>query len=368
MDGGPTNDVESLRQCLISTKHAIFVIPSLFTMTDTIITGSMKMADVISSDQRTMVLMPRFGIDLGFGDKTVEQICREQSIDLDFFLLMVNTFLHPTYFSNKKLKNLDVRLLLLYLANSHDHYLVEKIPHLQSLVEKFSGELNDPARKQLDSFFTEYIREVLDHIEYEEKVVFPYVLELVDFMEKHPTKKKETNYRISEFEEKHNDIEEKLSDLKSLLVKYFPCDNNRYLRILILNELFDFEQDLINHARLEDKVLIPLVEELELLACNSPGQRHDAEQQLLKKLNRMISEEPLPVVESDSQLSARETDVLRLLVKGYSNKEVSNELFISTHTAISHRKNISRKLNIKSVAGLTVYAIINGITTMEELK
>jgi len=337
-------------------------------MTDTIITGSMKMADVIASDQRTMVLMPRFGIDMGFGDKTVEQLCRQQSIDLDFFLLMANTFLHPNYFPGKKLKKVDVKLLLLYLANSHDHYLTEKVPYLQSLVEKFAGELKDPARVQLDSFFTGYIREVLDHIEYEEKVVFPYIMELVEFAEKHPTKRMDVKYSIREFEEKHNDIEEKLSDLRSLLVKYFPCDNNRYLRILILNELFDFEQDLINHARLEDKVLIPIVEEYEQLLADAPGRRPDAEQRILHKLNAIVRADQPHAIDAGSQLSERETDVLRLLVRGYSNKEVSNELFISTHTVMSHRKNISRKLNIKSVAGLTVYAIINGITTMEELQ
>ena len=341
-----------------------FIYDSLSTP---IITGSIKMADVIASDQRTMVLMPRFGIELGFGDKTVKQICVEKSIDLDFFLLMANTFLHPEYFPGKKLKNVDVRLLLLYLAKSHDYYLAEKVPYLQSLVEKFSGELMDPARMQLETFFSEYIMEVVEHIEYEEKVVFPYINDLVDRVEDHPTKIEEGGYRIREFEEKHDDIEEKLSDLKSLLVKYFPCSRNRYLRILILNELFDFEQDLINHARLEDKVLIPIVEELEQHASAGQAMGSDAGQRILQKINTMIRPAPTPDTNADTQLSLRELDVLKLLVKGRSNKEVSNELFISTHTVMSHRKNITRKLNIRSVAGLTVYALLHGIISMEDL-
>jgi DNA-binding CsgD family transcriptional regulator/iron-sulfur cluster repair protein YtfE (RIC family) len=344
------------------------MIPPHEPMSETIITGDMKMSDVIASDQRTMLLMPRFGIEMGFGDKTVRQLCQEQAIQTDFFLLMANTFLHQDYFPNKRLKNVDIKLLLRYLANAHDHYIREKIPHLESLFERFIAELPPLAKSQLEKFFREYIREVVDHIEYEEKTVFPYINELVRFAEHHPTAKTSFNYGIKEFEEKHNDIEEKLSDLKNLLVKYFPYDNNRYLRILILNELFDLEQDLINHARLEDKVLIPIVEELEKLISENKHIKHDASSRILHKLNTNIQVDQSEVSNSCNQLSSREVDVLKLLVKGFSNKEVSNTLFISTHTVMSHRKNISRKLNIRSVAGLTVYAILNGIINMDELK
>ncbi len=335
---------------------------------DSIITGSMKMSDVIASDQRTIVLMPRFGIQLGFGDKTVKQICQEQSIQLDFFLLMANTFLHHNYFPGKKLKNVDVKLLVLYLENAHEYYIKEKIPHLQSLIERFLKELPPLAKSQLEEFFTGYIKEVIDHIEYEEKIVFPYINELIRCFENHPGERLPSDYTIYEFEKKHDNIEEKLSDLKNLLIKYFPNDSNRYLRIVILNELIDLEQDLINHARLEDKVLIPIVDELEKLIAGKQNTEADVQSVILSNFNTFMLRDQNEAVETDSQLSAREIDVLKLLVQGYSNKEVSSKLFISTHTVISHRKNISRKLNIKSVAGLTVYAILHGIMTMDDLK
>lgn len=335
-------------------------------MNKTTITGSMKMSDVIASDQRTIVLMPRFGIQLGFGDKTVKQICLEQSIQQDFFLLMVNTFLSPNYFPGRKLKNVDAKLLLLYLENSHDYYIREKIPHLQSLVERYLKDLPRLAKSQLEEFFKGYIQEVLVHIAYEEQVVFPYINDLIEFVENHAKGKPPSGYSIKEFSEKHDDIEEKLSDLKSLLIKYFPHDTNRYLRILILNELIDLEQDLVNHARLEDKVLIPIVGELERL--NTGRADKNVQNRILNTLNTYMLGNQHETNETDNQLSAREIDVLKLLVKGLSNKEVANKLFISTHTVMSHRKNISRKLAIKSVAGLTVYAILNGIIDMDDLK
>jgi len=66
-----------------------------------------------------------------------------------------------------------------------------------------------------------------------------------------------------------------------------------------------------------------------------------------------------------SMLSDRELDVLKLLVEGSSNKEIANKLFISTHTVISHRKNISQKTGIKSVSGLTIFAVLNKLVTVD---
>ena len=66
-------------------------------------------------------------------------------------------------------------------------------------------------------------------------------------------------------------------------------------------------------------------------------------------------------------LSERERDVLVLVAKGYTNKEIATELFISPHTVISHRKNIVHKTGIRSVAGLTVYAVLNKLIDSEIL-
>ncbi len=232
-------------------------------MKDIIISGKMKMADIITHDKRALVLMSRFGIELGIGNHTVKDICSKKGIDTDFFLLMVNIFLNPNYFPDKKLKNLDVDMLLLYLENSHKYYLEEKIPYLENLLEEFKNTVNHPATGQLDKFFRQYIEEVKDHLAYEDHTAFPYVAALSEQIKKKQIDLSVIDYNIGVFEERHDNIEEKLSDLKSLLIKYFPPSNDRYIRIRLLNELMDFEEDLINHARIEDKVLIPIVEQLE---------------------------------------------------------------------------------------------------------
>jgi DNA-binding CsgD family transcriptional regulator len=95
----------------------------------------------------------------------------------------------------------------------------------------------------------------------------------------------------------------------------------------------------------------------------------DTRLKIKNKISMLISGTPgRKIQNNDSTLSSREKDVVRLLAKGLSNKEISEKLFISPHTTITHRKNITRKLNIKSVAGLIVYALINDIVSVDEMQ
>lgn len=72
--------------------------------------------------------------------------------------------------------------------------------------------------------------------------------------------------------------------------------------------------------------------------------------------------------ETNKELSARETDVLQLIVKGITNKEIADKLNISLNTVLTHRKNITAKLGIKTVSGLTFYAIMNGIISGDDIE
>ena len=71
---------------------------------------------------------------------------------------------------------------------------------------------------------------------------------------------------------------------------------------------------------------------------------------------------------ADEQLSDREKDVIIALVQGMSNKEIADHLFISVNTVITHRRNIARKLQIHSPAGLTIYAIVNDLVDISTVK
>jgi len=79
-----------------------------------------------------------------------------------------------------------------------------------------------------------------------------------------------------------------------------------------------------------------------------------------KKLAVIFPQQTKPVADQ-AELTLRETEVLKLVARGSSNKDIADELSISLHTVISHRKNICRKLEIKTISGLTLYALINNL-------
>lgn len=95
---------------------------------------------------------------------------------------------------------------------------------------------------------------------------------------------------------------------------------------------------------------------------------NEGQKSILKKINKIISDnlsknniEKIP-----EEISKREADILKYIALGYSNKEIADKLFLSTHTVVTHRKNITRKLGIKTVPGLTIYAIINKIIDIND--
>ena len=95
---------------------------------------------------------------------------------------------------------------------------------------------------------------------------------------------------------------------------------------------------------------------------------NDSKQKVVTKIFNLLSDNKLTQDKPESvELSNRETDVLVALVKGMTNKEISDKLFISVHTVITHRKNIIRKTGIKSVSGLTVYALLNNLVDESEI-
>lgn len=84
------------------------------------------------------------------------------------------------------------------------------------------------------------------------------------------------------------------------------------------------------------------------------------------KLDKLFS--PTADEDNASTLSIREKEIIVGVVKGMTNKEIAESLFISTHTVVTHRKNIARKLEIHSPAGLTIYAIVNNLIDLKDIK
>ena len=84
----------------------------------------------------------------------------------------------------------------------------------------------------------------------------------------------------------------------------------------------------------------------------------------ITRLQNIVEEEE----EGQESLSQREKEIVICVVKGMTNKEIAEKLYLSIHTVITHRRNISRKLQIHSAAGLTIYAIVNKLVELSDVK
>ena len=93
---------------------------------------------------------------------------------------------------------------------------------------------------------------------------------------------------------------------------------------------------------------------------------NDSKAKIIDKMNEFVQSDTTKK-NDDVELSKRETDVLVAVAKGMMNKEIADLMNISIHTVISHRKNITRKTGIKSVSGLTVYALLNNLIDENDL-
>lgn len=210
-----------------------------------------KMSDLICENYPMVLVMSRFGIDLGFGEKNIGDVCRQNTVDSHTFLAVVNFLTQENPATGSISTNLSVDSLITYLHNAHDYFLNFRLPHIRrKLTEAIAGCPDDVAFA-ITKFFDDYAWEVNKHMSYEEKTVFPYVRNLLNGI-------KETKYNISIFRKRHDQIEMKIVELKNILLKYYPGPDN-YLLNSVLFDIFATEKDLASHNRVEDYLFVPTI-------------------------------------------------------------------------------------------------------------
>ncbi len=221
-------------------------------------------ANTILRNHFLILVLERFNIGFGFQDKTIAEICQEKKINVNLFLTICNLHINKTLGNSLNLNNNDIQKIVEYLQNSHNYYITELIPNISKQIEAFvkSRKEKDLTFILIERFFNEYKKEVFKHLEYEEKFVFPYITNLLI------QKKKNTNYKIKEYKHNHKDIESKLNELKNLLIKYLPEKNDRKFRRNFLFDLFRLERDLNIHTIIEESILVPSIEKIEIKQKN----------------------------------------------------------------------------------------------------
>ncbi|MDR1679652.1 MAG: helix-turn-helix transcriptional regulator [Prevotellaceae bacterium] len=295
-------------------------------------TDTDRMCDLITENYPMLLVLSRFGIALGFGDKNIREVCRGNGVDTATFLAVVNILAGSKDDYNIK-KTISVESLIRYLQHSHSYFLDYRLPAIRAKLIQAIKSVDKNVSAVIIRFFDEYTADVSRHMRDEEKTLFPNLKKMLAG----------EGYNASVFSRQHNHLEKNIAELKNIIIKYCNTPSSNDLNS-VLFDIFLFEQDLASHILVEDRLILSLT--------RKTAPPHPA---------------PKPK-HAHEQLTQREKEVVVCVVKGMTNKQIADELFLSPHTVLTHRKNIAAKLQIHSPAGLTIYAIVNKLVELEEIK
>lgn len=218
------------------------------------VTPQDSMVALVNEDFNILPILSRFSIPLGFGSKTICEVCRDAGIDTDTFLLIANFFLSGKTPQPKESIKSAVGIVD-FLHNSHEYFLGYKFPHIRANLIAALDQNHSDINPAIVLFFDEYVKQVKRHFDYEETNVWPYIrsLQLPD---------SKSVYNIEIFSKHHDEIGEKLSDLKNIILRYYTTSMpNRMYDVLV--DIYNCEEDLNSHADIENNILIPMISAIE---------------------------------------------------------------------------------------------------------
>ena len=216
-----------------------------------------KMSDLIDAEYKLLLLLEKLDIKLGFGDKSVETVCNEIGFDPDCFIFLANLHARKPMPNIQELFNkLPLPPFLGYLNGAHHYFLEKRLPNIRRKLGKIFADEEKEIRTLVLNFFDNYMNEVGEHMVYEDKVVFPYIRTLLG-------EEIDKNYSIDIFQKRHNDIEEKMDDLKQILLKYVSPIKNQDIVTNVLMDLYMCQEDLQVHTFVEEELIIPRVRGIE---------------------------------------------------------------------------------------------------------
>lgn len=216
-----------------------------------------KMSDLICGNYTLLQVMSRFDLSLGFGDQTVQEVCRANGVDCKTFLAVVNFITEENNRMADEVQDLSIHALMNYLKQAHHYFLDFQLPTIRrKLIEAIDCSVQNEVAFLILKFFDAYVADVRKHMDYEDMNVFTYVENLMAGRET-------GGFRISQFARRHDQIDATLTELKNIIIKYYPAKGNNHLLNAVLFDIFSCEQDLASHCRVEDYLFVPAVLRLE---------------------------------------------------------------------------------------------------------
>lgn len=217
--------------------------------------GSDGMGELVENNYRVLLVMSRFGIGLGFGERSIGEVCQTNGVDTETFLAVVNLTLDEDTVAGYDVSKVSPGALLDYLIQSHDYFLRFRLPAIREDLIEVLGNPADDLTRAVIRYFDEYVDEMRRHTQREDKTLFPHVRSLMQG-------KRDDRFRMGDFHQKHDRIQARLAEFKRVLIKYYPARSTNHLNS-VLFDIYNCENDLVSHNRVEDILLVPLIAELE---------------------------------------------------------------------------------------------------------
>ncbi|MCH5226298.1 MAG: hemerythrin domain-containing protein [Muribaculaceae bacterium] len=210
-----------------------------------------KMITIITNQYNLIHVLSRFGIPLGFNDKTIKEVCKDAKVDCNTFLAIVN-FLNDSSDKTPDISFLSLESLLHYLKQSHIYFLNFYLPSIRrKLLDSITLKASDVSFLIL-KLFDEYVEEIRAHMEEEEHHLFKTVEDAI-------TGTSNNEKRLPVYSQHHEEVASKLREVKNIIIKYCPADSNANLLNDALYDIFRCEEELESHCRIEDLLLLPAI-------------------------------------------------------------------------------------------------------------
>ena len=216
-----------------------------------------KMSDLICGRSELLQVLSRFNMPLGFGDATVEEVCNMNNVHCPTFLAVINFIASDNIMTVDNPEEVSVRQLTDYLKSAHSYFLDLQLPDIRlKLIQALDFAPGNDVPLLILKFFDAYVLEVRRHMDFENINVFTYVEDLL-------TTHTLGEFRIDKYARKHDHFDQKLTELKNIIIKYNPSNADNYLLNRALFDIFTCEKDFVSHCEVEDYLFVPVVRKLE---------------------------------------------------------------------------------------------------------
>ena len=298
-----------------------------------------RLRDLVDDNNLLLLVIDRFNIPLGFGDSSIAEICRNEHLDTPTFLAVANLVCGRPYST----RNISLPALITYLEKAHSYFLDFILPSIrEKLIKAINCQDANDVGFLILKYYDDYTAEVNRHMKHENDVIFPHVNRMAAGQD-------DDSVSLLDYSLNHDDMVDKLQELKDIIIRHYPHTTNNVLTYALY--------DIIN---VENELFMPAGLALEQKMQELREQRSDDAVNDADAADSTVKESEV--------ISNREKEIIGLVAKGLSNKEIADRLFLSVHTVTTHRRNIASKLQIHSAAGLTIYAILHNIIDISEVS